>query len=76
MPTPMKATTTPHHGMGGHQHTPANFGKAFAIGIALNLAYVIGEAFYGVVAHSLALLADAGHNLGELVGKPPHGLAT
>jgi cobalt-zinc-cadmium efflux system protein len=57
-----------HHGVGGHQHTPANFGKAFAIGIALNLAYVLGEAFYGVVAHSLALLADAGHNLGDVLG--------
>lgn len=56
------------HGIGGHHHTPANFGKAFAIGIALNLAYVVGEAFYGVVAHSLALLADAGHNLGDVLG--------
>ena len=57
-----------HHGIGGHHHTPANFGKAFAIGIALNLAYVVGEAFYGLVAHSLALLADAGHNLGDVLG--------
>jgi cobalt-zinc-cadmium efflux system protein len=56
------------HGIGGHQHAPASFGKAFAIGIALNLAYVVGEAFYGVVAHSLALLADAGHNLGDVLG--------
>ncbi len=55
------------HG-GGHHHAPANFGRAFAIGIALNLAYVLGEAFYGVVAHSLALLADAGHNLGDVLG--------
>lgn len=63
---------TEHHdhqdGPGGHQHAPASFGKAFAIGIALNLAYVAGEAFYGVVAHSLALLADAGHNLGDVLG--------
>jgi len=57
-----------HHGLGGHHHAPANFGKAFAIGIALNLAYVLGEVFYGVVAHSLALLADAGHNLGDVLG--------
>ena len=57
-----------HHGIGGHQHAPANFGKAFAIGIVLNLAYVVGETFYGVVAHSLALLADAGHNLGDVLG--------
>lgn len=34
------------HGASGHQHTPANFGKAFAIGIALNLAYVVGEIFF------------------------------
>ena len=56
------------HNLGGHHHAPANFGKAFAIGIALNLAYVIGEAFYGVIAHSLALLADAGHNFGDVLG--------
>lgn len=56
-----------HHGLGGHHHAPANFGKAFAIGIALNLAYVLGEVFYGVAAHSLALLADAGHNLGDVL---------
>ena len=55
------------HGVGGHQHAPANFGRAFAIGIALNLAYVLCEVFYGVVAHSLALLADAGHNLGDVL---------
>ena len=37
-------------------------------GIALNAAYVLAEAFYGVAAHSLALLADAGHNLGDVLG--------
>jgi cobalt-zinc-cadmium efflux system protein len=57
-----------HHGGGGHHHAPANFGRAFAIGIALNFAYVVGEAFYGVIAHALALLADAGHNLGDVLG--------
>ena len=56
------------HGIGGHVHAPASFGKAFAIGIALNIAYVLAEAFYGVVSHSLALLADAGHNLGVVLG--------
>src|SRR5215471_18118616 len=56
------------HAHGGHAHAPANFGRAFAIGIALNLAYVAAEAFYGIVAHSLALLADAGHNLGDVLG--------
>ena len=41
---------------------------AFAIGIALNTAYVGGEALFGLVSHSLALLADAGHNLGDVLG--------
>ena len=56
------------HGAGGHVHAPASFGRAFAIGIALNIGYVLAEAFYGVAAHSLALLADAGHNLGDVLG--------
>ena len=43
-----------------HCHTPANYDKAFAIGIALNLSYVIAEAVFGVLAHSLSLVADAG----------------
>ena len=53
-----------HH---GHSHAPADFGRAFAVGIALNGAYVIGEAGYGFFANSLALLADAGHNAGDVV---------
>lgn len=56
------------HGPGGHVHAPASFGAAFAIGMSLNLAYVAGEAIYGVIAGSLALLADAGHNLGDVLG--------
>lgn len=56
------------HGSGGHVHAPASFGRAFSIGIALNLAYVAAEAFYGIAAHSVALLADAGHNLGDVLG--------
>jgi cobalt-zinc-cadmium efflux system protein len=51
-----------------HPHTPRNFDRAFAIGIALNLAFVCAEAFYGWQANSLALLADAGHNLGDVAG--------
>jgi len=50
-----------------HRHMPADYGRAFAIGVALNAAYVVAEAFYGVVSHSLALLADAGHNLGDVL---------
>ena len=56
------------HGASGHTHAPASFGSAFAIGITLNLGFVILEAIYGVFAHSLALVADAGHNLGDVLG--------
>src|ERR1700686_3703528 len=51
-----------------HAHAPFDYGRAFAIGIALNLAYVAAEAGFGVVSGSLALLADAGHNLGDVLG--------
>ena len=56
------------HGPGGHHHAPADFGRAFAIGVALNAAYVLAEAFWGFSVHSMALLADAGHNLGDVAG--------
>ena len=56
------------HGPGGHGHAPASFGLAFAIGIGLNTAYVAAEAIYGLSANSLALLADAGHNFGDVIG--------
>jgi cobalt-zinc-cadmium efflux system protein len=51
-----------------HDHAPANFNRAFAIGIALNLVFVAIEAFYGWRVDSLALLADAGHNLSDVAG--------
>jgi cobalt-zinc-cadmium efflux system protein len=51
-----------------HGHAPANFNAAFAIGIALNMAFVAVEAFYGWRVSSLALLADAGHNLSDVIG--------
>lgn len=50
-----------------HGHAPANYDKAFAIGIALNASYVVVEAVFGVLAGSLALLADAGHNLTDVL---------
>ena len=56
------------HGALGHSHAPASFGPAFAIGITLNLGFVILEVIYGLFAHSLALIADAGHNLGDVLG--------
>ncbi|MET3333523.1 MULTISPECIES: cation diffusion facilitator family transporter [Bradyrhizobium] len=52
----------------GHVHAPANFGKAFAIGILLNTALVVAEAVYGYLGNSTALLADAGHNLSDVLG--------
>jgi cobalt-zinc-cadmium efflux system protein len=59
-----------HHQQAAHQHGHggADYGRAFAIGIGLNLAYVAAEAGFGVVSGSLALLADAGHNLGDVLG--------
>jgi cobalt-zinc-cadmium efflux system protein len=51
-----------------HSHAHSNYGRAFAIGIALNLLYVGGEAVAGIVSGSLALLADSGHNLGDVLG--------
>jgi cobalt-zinc-cadmium efflux system protein len=57
-----------HSGGPGHSHAPKDFGKAFAIGTALNLAFVIIELTYGIFAHSLALLADAGHNMSDVLG--------
>ena len=51
-----------------HGHAPANFSRAFAIGIVLNIVFVAIEAFYGWKINSLALLADAGHNLSDVAG--------
>lgn len=56
------------HGGHGHGHAPASFGRAFAIGTALNMGFVIVEAVYGIIAGSMALLADAGHNLSDVLG--------
>ena len=57
-----------HGGHVGHTHAPKNFGRAFAIGIVLNIAFVAIEAGYGFAANSVALLADAGHNLSDVLG--------
>ncbi len=50
-----------------HSHAPRSFGAAFAIGIALNTLFVVVETLYGLQAHSLALLSDAGHNLSDVL---------
>jgi cobalt-zinc-cadmium efflux system protein len=56
------------HGHHGHSHAPKDFGRAFAVGTALNLGFVVIEATAGLVTHSLSLLADAGHNLSDVLG--------
>jgi cobalt-zinc-cadmium efflux system protein len=56
-----------HSHAGHHAHGPAAYDKAFAIGVSLNLAFVLVEAGAGVLAGSLALVADAGHNLSDVL---------
>ena len=71
-----------HHGHAGHTHgnghthghahshaaPPSDSRSAFLIGIGLNVAFVVTEAVFGFRAHSVALVADAGHNLGDVLG--------
>ena len=52
----------------GHAGAPAGFDAAFALGLVLNLGFVGVEAAYGVIGNSVALIADAGHNLGDALG--------
>lgn len=54
-----------HH---GHSHAPPDNNMAFAVGITLNIGFVVAEVVYGLSAHSLALLSDAGHNLSDVFG--------
>ena len=56
------------HGHAGHSHAPATFGRAFAVGITLNIALVAAQIGVGAWAHSTALLADAVHNFGDVLG--------
>jgi len=51
-----------------HSHGPPNYRFAFAFGIGLNAIYIAIETAYGLAADSLALLADAGHNLSDVLG--------
>lgn len=57
-----------HHGAAAHSHAPKDFGAAFAIGTLLNAGFVVVQVVFGLFAHSLALLADAGHNLSDVLG--------
>jgi cobalt-zinc-cadmium efflux system protein len=54
-----------HHGH--HHHAPADFGRAFLIGIVLNTGFVVVEAAAGLLYGSMALVADAGHNLSDVL---------
>lgn len=55
------------HSGHGHSHAPKDFGRAFLIGIILNTGFVIVEAVYGWISGSMALIADAGHNLSDVL---------
>jgi cobalt-zinc-cadmium efflux system protein len=62
---------THDHGAGGHHHhqaPQAGQGRTFAIAVGLNMLIVVVQAVYGFLAHSTALLADAGHNLSDVLG--------
>lgn len=58
----------PAHAGHGHSHAPASFGRAFLVGTILNVGFVLIEGGYGIVSGSMALLADAGHNLSDVLG--------
>lgn len=55
----------PHH---HHDHAAPDYNRAFAIGVVLNVIFVVVEVVYGVLANSLALITDAGHNLSDVMG--------
>ena len=62
-----------HHGHShghshDHHHAPESFNLAFGLSVGLNLAFTLIEAIYAIMANSMSLLADAGHNLGDVLG--------
>jgi cobalt-zinc-cadmium efflux system protein len=54
-----------HH---DHHHAIPDYNRAFAVGVTLNVVFVVVEVFFGVLADSLALITDAGHNLSDVLG--------
>jgi len=54
--------------MSHSHHHEIDFGRAFAIGVLLNTGFIVAEVIFGLLSHSLSLLADAGHNLGDVMG--------
>ena len=65
-----------HHGHGHHHHAPVGGDARWLIGIGLNGAFVLVEATAGILGHSMALLADAGHNLSDILALALAGAAT
>src|SRR2546421_79364 len=57
---------THEHDHSAHSHERTRNNAAFAIGVVLNLGFVVAEVFYGLAANSLALISDAGHNLSDV----------
>jgi cobalt-zinc-cadmium efflux system protein len=74
MPHPSHQHTHHHadrehsHAGHGHHHAPANYTRAFVIGLGLNISFVLIEFIFGALANSVALIADAGHNLSDVLG--------
>ena len=58
----------PHHRHARSGHAHANQGLIFAFALAINCAFVVVEIAYGLIGHSMALIADAGHNFGDMLG--------
>jgi cobalt-zinc-cadmium efflux system protein len=59
----------PDHHHHHHDHAPAgHYDRAFAVGTVLNLAFVVAGVGFGLAANSMALLADAAHNLSDVLG--------
>jgi cobalt-zinc-cadmium efflux system protein len=71
-PTDVPSRTTraghDHGAEHAHSHVPKSFDNAFALGIGLNTLFVIVEVIFGLLGNSTALLADAGHNLSDVLG--------
>jgi cobalt-zinc-cadmium efflux system protein len=64
----MAVSAHAHADAHSHSYAPMAFRRAFAVGIALNVGFVVVEAVFGFAANSMALLSDAGHNLSDVLG--------
>lgn len=65
---PAKRSARPERMSAGHDNLPQDFTRAFALGIAINIGIVVIELVFGLIGHSMALVADAGHNLSDVLG--------